>query len=114
MKKIILAAAFLVSIATAQVSKQDVEYALKNWPTSSLKQISLVNVRTFYTDGSNALTQKEYKGEYFNVEVGETSLRLLSYEEPDKAKLAAVRIIPYSQMTQFVYSEGYLTIYFNN
>lgn len=114
MKKLSIILFLGISTLFSQITKQDVEFALKNWDTNTLKQISLVNVRTFYTDGSSALTQKDYKGEYFNVEVSETSIRLLSYAETTKQTLEAVRIIPYSQLTQLVYSQGYLTFYFNN
>lgn len=111
MKKLIIIPFLLLSMQLfAQVTKSDFEAALGKMGVSQFKTIFLNNVKTFYTDGTSAVSYSEYEGNKSAYELTSTSILLKYYSDETKTTLSGITTVPYSSVKYFITAKESMTI----
>lgn len=111
MKNIMVLTALFYSLtASAQVSQDDVDMALRRYPFSDMQALYIKNVRTYYVDGSSTLEEKEYASDIFSISLTPTSILLYRYEDSTKTTDKGVMIFPYAKIIAILVRPESLTI----
>lgn len=96
MKKMILIAFLIIGTKSiAQVTKADFDAIIAVFPQSGYEYVYMENKRTFYTDGTSAITQDKYYANKVTIEPAATSVYLRFYTDETKSKVNDILIIPY-------------------
>lgn len=111
MKKFILIAIMVVGAKSfAQVTKADFETAFANTGVSQFKSIFLNGTKTYYTDGTSAVSYSEYEGTKSSYELTNTSILLKYYSDNTKTTLNGVTAVPYNSIKYFVAGKESMSI----
>ena len=99
MKKLIVIAFLFIGIKSfAQVTKADFDALLAAFPQSGYEFVYLENKRTFYTDGTTAMSQDKYYANKVNIEPMSGSVYLRFYADETKSKVSDLLVIPYTKI----------------
>lgn len=107
MKKTILVVfIFIGTKSFAQVTKADFDALLNAFPPSGYEFVYVENKRTFYTDGTYAITQDKYYANKVSIEPNATAVYLRFYADETRSKVSDLLIVPY---TKIDYIEAFTT-----